>query len=173
MKPGSTVAFRAVLEGFREEGWTLIGDLAAGTRQPFFGWSDFAEVVLVVADPSAKALLTARRLARLAERPAGEQADDGHGAAEQPPALVGLVANKVRAADDLGRIEEALAGARLPLMATVPYDEGLAKAERLGHAPIDAALSAPAVGAIEELASRLEHLDAGRGKGIGPQGGGR
>lgn len=173
VKPGSTVAFRAVLEGFREEGWTLIGDLAAGTRQPFFGWSDFAEVVLVVVDPSAKAVLTARRLAKLAQRPADGQTEDGQGVAKPPQAVVGLVANKVRAVGDLRRIEEALAGARLPLLATVPYDEGLAEAERRGRAPIDAAPTAPAVAAIEELAVRLEQLVAERGKGIDPQGGER
>src|SRR5262249_34175854 len=54
VKPGSTTAFRSVLEEFRADGWSMIGDLAAGTRQPFFGWSDFAQVVLMVVEPSAK-----------------------------------------------------------------------------------------------------------------------
>ncbi len=71
VKRGSTVAFRAVLEGFRAEGWTLVGDLAAGTRQPFFGWSDFAEVVLVVADPSAPAPRASRRWRRPARCASG------------------------------------------------------------------------------------------------------
>lgn len=152
VKPGSTVAFRAVLEGFRAEGWTLIGDLAAGTRQPFFGWGDFAEVVLVVADPSAKAVLTARRLANLAHGAPDERTTEEQSA--RP--LVGLVANRVREASDQRRIEQGVAA--LPLLAAVPYDEQLAAAERLGRAPIDVVPVAPAIVALEEFAARLEQL---------------
>ena len=54
VKPGSTTAFRHVLEEFRADGWSLLGDLAGGTRQPFFGWADFAEVVAVVAEPTRR-----------------------------------------------------------------------------------------------------------------------
>jgi CO dehydrogenase maturation factor len=78
VKPGSTTAFRVVLEEFRAEGWTLVGDLAASTRQPFFGWSDFAEVILIVAEPSAKAVLAARRLAGLAQSAEGAVRDALH-----------------------------------------------------------------------------------------------
>lgn len=172
VKPGSTVAFRAVLEGFRDEGWTLVGDLAAGTRQPFFGWSDFAEVVLVVVAPSAKAVLSARRLAKLAQRPAKEEVPDGHDVAEQRP-IVGVVANKVRSARDLDCIEGTLVGPALPLLAAVPYDEDLAAAERLGLAPLDSAPAAPAVAAITELAARLEHLVGERRQSSGAGGGER
>nr|MDQ2998863.1 hypothetical protein [Chloroflexota bacterium] len=154
VKPGSTTAFRAVLEQFRTEGWTMVGDLAAGTRQPFFGWSDFAEVVLIVVEPSAKSLLSARRLAKLAHRPAEEQAVD----AVEPQPIVGIVASKMRATGDVQRIQHMLAEQRLPLLATVPFDEQVAAAERLGRAPIDAAPTAPAMVAIQELAERLEQM---------------
>ncbi len=150
VKPGSTTAFRAVLERFREEGWSLIGDLAAGTRQPFFEWSNFAEVVLVVVEPSAKSALTARRLAKLADERKTEAGE------RRPPPLVGWVANKLRSEKDLQRIERALAGRALPLLAALPYDEQCAAAERLGHAPMDVAPNAPAVVAIEKLATWLE-----------------
>ena len=139
VKPGSTAAFRAVLEQFRTEGWTMVGDLAAGTRQPFFGWSDFAEVVLIVVDPSAKSMLSAQRLAKLAHRPTDEQTAESAQLPPQP--VVGLVASKVRATSDVQRIQRMLAEQRLQLLAVVPYDEQVAAAERLGRASIDAAPS--------------------------------
>lgn len=42
VKPGPSVAFRHVAETFRGNGWSIVGDLAAGTRQSFFGWARFA-----------------------------------------------------------------------------------------------------------------------------------
>lgn len=111
--------------------------MAAETRQPFFGWSDFAVVVLLVVEPSAKAVLAARRLARRAAP------------AEEPPAdrssgpLIGLVANKVRTAHDVQWIEERLGEGtqatgywvELPLLGVVPYAEQLAAVEQRGLAP--------------------------------------
>ena len=139
VKPGSTTAFRHVLEEFRAEGWNLVGDLAGGTRQPFFGWGDFAQLVVVVVEPTAKAILSARRLAGLAGTVEG--------------ATVGMVANKLRGTDDLRLIA---GGVDLPLLGTVPYDEQLAAVERSGRAPIDAAPASPAVTAVEALATTLE-----------------
>lgn len=141
VKPGSTTAFRHVLEEFRAAGWSLVGDLAGGTRQPFFGWGDFAEVVVVVVEPSVKSLMSARRLAKLAELREG--------------VTVGLVANKQRAADDLALITD---GVSLPLLGTVPYDEPLAAAGRLGRPPIEAAPDSAAVAAVERLATTLEQV---------------
>lgn len=139
VRPGSTTAFRHVLETFRADGWSLVGDLAGGTRQPFFGWADFAQVVVVVVEPSAKAILSARRLARLADTPQG--------------ATVGMVANKLRAAADLGLITRAVS---LPLLGAIPYDEQLAGADRSGQAPLDTAPDGPALAAIADLATTLE-----------------
>ncbi len=154
VKPGSTVAFRAVMEDFREEGWTLIGDLAAGTRQPFFGWSDFAEAILLVVEPSAKSTLSARRLAKLAYKTVSADQTDKLNLVKRTP--LGIVANKVRSAEDVRRIEQALSGYNLPLLASIPYDPQLAQAEQDYHAPIDVAPNSPAVLALRELAERLE-----------------
>ena len=133
VEPTVTVAFRHVLERFRRVGWAVVADLAAGTRQPMFGWARFARTVLVVVDPSAKALLTARRLVR---------------------AGVGthLVANNVRDGADLAAIRDAVA---LPLLGCVPFDPSVIEAERRGQAPIDVAPSAPAVSAMRRLADAL------------------
>jgi CO dehydrogenase maturation factor len=138
VEPTVTVAFRYVLEGFRRRGWSMVADLAAGTRQPMFGWAGFARTVLVVADPSSKSTLTARRLIK---------------------AGVGtyLVANKVQNPADLAAIEAAVP---LPLLGWIPFDPGLAGAERQGRAPIDALPTSPAVRAVGELATRLLEVAA-------------
>lgn len=126
-----SVGFRYVMERFRRPSWDLVADLAAGTRQAMFGWARFASVVLVVADPSVKSLISARRLAKVGTH---------------------LVANRVRDASDIERVE---ASVDLPLIGAIPYDEKLAEADRRGVAPIDFAPASPGVGAVIELAVRL------------------
>ena len=132
VKPESTVIFRHVVERFRRPGWAMVADLAAGTRQPIFGWAGFAPIRLAVVEPSAKGLLTARRLHSVATH---------------------LVVNKVRSQADLDRAQGLVS---IPLVASIPYDESLAEAERRGVAPIDFAPESPAVQAIAELATWLE-----------------
>jgi CO dehydrogenase maturation factor len=133
VEPSVSVAFRYVLERFRRPAWTVVGDLAAGTRQPMFGWARFARTVIVVADPTAKSLLAARRLVR---------------------AGVGthLVANRVETRADIATVQAAV---DLPLLGVVPYDAVVADAERGGAAPIDVAPESRAVSAIDDLALRL------------------
>ncbi len=156
VKPGSTTAFRYVLEEYRAEGLSLIGDLAAGTRQPFFGWSDFAEIVLLVVEPMGKSMLAARRLAKLAqERPSG----DDEKTEPVKPRVVGIVANKIREERELEQIQNALQEISFPLLAVIPFDIETARAEQKARAPIDAAPNAAAVMAIKELATRLEELN--------------
>ena len=138
VEPAVTVAFRYVLEGFRRPGWSVVADLAAGTRQPMFGWARFARTVLVVADPSSKSTLTARRLVK---------------------AGIGthLVANKVQNPADLAAIEAAVP---LQLLGWVPFDPEFADAEAMGRAAIDTDPSGPAVRAVGELTTRLQELAA-------------
>src|SRR4029078_9524015 len=85
MKPGSSAVFRHVVRTFDETGWSMVADLPAGVRQPSFGWADFADVVRVVVEPTAKSQLTARRLA---------------GIVANPDARVVVVVSKWRPGDD-------------------------------------------------------------------------
>lgn len=135
----SQFAFRQILDELPEDGWSLVGDLAGGTRQAFFGWGDYARTVLVVVEPMAKSLLAARRLARLA---GGEAA----------PGRLVAVANKVRHPADVELVQRR---SGLGIVGAVPWDEALASAERRGHAPIDDAPDTPAVRAVESLVSYL------------------
>jgi CO dehydrogenase maturation factor len=142
------------MEDFRAEGWTLIADLAAGTRQPFFGWSDFAEAVLSVTEPSAKGALSARRLSKLAYRGEEKNQTGQLNLLKRHP--VGLVANKLRGEEDLTLLRQTLTDYKLPWLAALPYDEQLAEAEQRGLAPLEAAPDSPAIKAIYALADKLE-----------------
>jgi CO dehydrogenase maturation factor len=143
VRPGSTTAFRHVIESFRAPGWSVVGDLAAGTRQGFFGWAGFASMLAIVVEPTQAALLSARRLRRLAET--------------MPGTRVGLVINKVR--NDT-RTRDIRAALQLPVWAEVPYDKEVADAERAGLAPIDAAPGSRSVAAIARLVADLRNSDA-------------
>jgi CO dehydrogenase maturation factor len=137
VQPAVTVAFRSVLDRFRRPGWSIVADLAAGTRQPMFGWAEFARTVIVVADPSAKSLISAQRLVR---------------------AGIGthLVVNKVQDDADLANIQRDVP---LPLIGVLPYDPEVGEAEKWGKAPIDAASNSPALRAIGALTQRLMELE--------------
>ncbi|MBA2279612.1 MAG: hypothetical protein H0W25_00015 [Acidimicrobiia bacterium] len=135
-------AFRQIVEELPDDRWSVVGDLPGGTRQPFFGWADFAEVVLVVAEPTAKSWLSAKRLTRLAR-------EDG------TAANLLLVVNKAREAGD-ARLVAEMTG--LTVAAVVPWDEDLAEAERRGRPPID---DAPNSGAVRAVASLVADLTGG------------
>jgi CO dehydrogenase maturation factor len=131
----SQFAFRQIVSELPVDGWNLVGDLPGGTRQPFFGWGNYADTVLVVVDPTAKALLTGRKLARLAQ-------------AKQAPERIYAVVNRVRAATDIDDVTDRTG---LEVVAAVPWDEEFAAAERAGVAPIDAVPDGAAVAAVAQL----------------------
>jgi CO dehydrogenase nickel-insertion accessory protein CooC1 len=68
------------------------------------------------------------------------------------PKRVMVVASKVRQDGDVEMIEK---GVGLEVIASVPWDEELAEAERRQLAPIDFAPDCPAVRAVESLVERL------------------
>ncbi|HXH58899.1 hypothetical protein [Iamia sp.] len=131
----SQQAFRQIIDGLSPDRWNLVGDLPGGTRQPFFGWASYARTILIVVEPTAKSVLSGRRLARLAT-------------AEDAPELFVLV-NKARRDGDGIDVAERVG---LPLAGVVPWDEELAAAERQGSAPIDVAPDCRAVRAVGSLA---------------------
>ncbi|HUR17869.1 MAG TPA: ArsA-related P-loop ATPase [Acidimicrobiales bacterium] len=135
----SQFAFRQIIQELPEERWSLVGDLPGGTRQAFGGWGDYADTVFVVVEPTAKSLLTGRRLARLA-------------GLDKAPGEVVAIANKVRDPGDVELVERRTG---LDVVATVGWDEALAEAERQGAAPIDVAPDSPAVRAVESLVDRM------------------
>ncbi|MGI8759488.1 MAG: ArsA-related P-loop ATPase [Acidimicrobiales bacterium] len=136
----SQITFRQIVKELPEDRWDLVGDLPGGTRQPFTGWGGYADTYLVVVEPMAKSLLSARRLARLAS-------------ATERPVRVLAVANKVSEPDDAERVARRTG---LEVVATVPLDRSFADAERSGRAPLDAVPESAAVQAVSLLVERLD-----------------
>lgn len=135
----SQQAFRVIVRELAGTDLHLIGDLPGGTRQAFFGWAGFADLVVVVAEATPSSMLSARRLARLAT------SGDG------PQVIVAVVNKSVGVADGV-RLGE-FSGLRV--VGDVPRDPLVAAAERLGVALVDHAADSPAVDAIGCLVDSL------------------
>lgn len=135
----SQQAFRVIVRELAGTDLHLVGDLPGGTRQPFFGWAGFAQVVVVVAEATPSSMLSARRLARLADAGDGDQ-------------VVVAVANKTVDPDDPERLRR-FSGLRV--IGAVPRDPALWDAERAGAAVLDLAPTSPAVQAVGSLVDVL------------------
>lgn len=139
-------AFRQIIADFPAQGpWSVVGDLPGGTRQPFAGWGDYADTFITIVEPTAKSMLSARRLANLAHRSEG-------------PRRIVAVANKARHPGDADAVA---ARTGLEVIASVPWDEEFADAERQAKAPIDVAPGSAAVLAIQSLVDRLSRTHPG------------
>lgn len=130
-------AYQLILDGLPKT-WTVVGDLPGGTRQPFFGWGRFARTILVVVEPTPASLLSARRLARLAQ----------HSSAPR----VLAVANKTRDAADTELVQRRTG---LQVVGAIPYDRTQTDADRRGVALLDLASETPLVSAVASLISDL------------------
>lgn len=97
--------------------------------------------LLVMIEPYAKAVETARRTASLAR--------------ELGIPRVSGVGNKVRDEQDRAIVERVSDEAELPLLSVLPFDESIRLADREGRSPIDVDPDSPVVSAIADLAGRL------------------
>lgn len=132
--------------------WDLIGDLPAGPRHVAFDWAPYAETFLVLAEPTWKSALTARRILRISR--------------SRPGATAWLVASRVRGSADRAHVAELVGE---DIVAAVPADAAVVAAERAGVAPIDYAPDCDAVRAVELLVDDLTSLD-GQATTAGAQG---
>lgn len=135
----SQFAFRQILDELPPESPSVVGDLPGGTRQPFFGWARYADTILVVVEPTAKGLLSGRRLARLA-------------LGDARPRRLAAVANMVRDPADTDLVR---ARTGLDVLASVPWDDAVGDAERRGVSVLDAAPDSAAVAVVALLADQL------------------
>jgi len=131
--------FQRVLDDLPGDGWSVVGDLPGGTRQPFFTWGRYAATFLVVVEPTPASLLTGRRLAGLTGMP-------------QSPRVL-AIANKVREPADAELVAERTG---LEVLGAVPYDPALGEADRLGRAVLDVDPDAPSVAAVRSLVQALQ-----------------
>jgi CO dehydrogenase maturation factor len=135
-------AFQRVLDDLPGAGWSVVGDLPGGTRQPFMTGGRYARTFVVVVEPGPASLMTGRRLARLA-------------AMANAPRVV-AVANKVR---EPGDADLVAASTGLPVVGSVPWDEALLDAARLGRPLLDHEADAPAVAAVRSLVESLREKE--------------
>lgn len=122
------------LEG---DGGYVIGDLEAGTATVLRLRPGDVDVVMVVAQPTAKSIDVAARATRTARHRHMQ---------------VIVVANRVRDEDDLEAVRSAVGDVEI---VAVPEDPAIVGADRDGRAPLDAAGASPAVRAMTALADRL------------------
>jgi len=137
-------AFQRVLDDLPGEGWSIVGDLPGGTRQPFMTWGRYARTFLVVVEPTPSSLLTGRRLAGLT------------GMQQSPRVLA--VANKVREPGDAELVAQRTG---LPVVAAVPYDPAVDEADRRGRAVLDHDPDASSVAAVRSLVKALRSQEEG------------
>ena len=95
----------------------------------------YADLFVVVVEPTVKSMKTALRLGRL-----------------EGPRRICAVANKTRTTDDADRIAEATG---LEVVGSVPDDDAVASADRNGHAPLDDAPNSAFVQALRSLVKTL------------------
>lgn len=135
---GSHTTTRAFFGALPATGRVVIADLEAGLNDLLWARPGPDDMVVAVAEPSAKSVEIARRACRIAERMGVQR-------------IVG-VANRSTGRGEGERLAEALGVEVL----VVPEDPAVEAANRNGTAPVDADGPSPAVVAISELADRLE-----------------
>jgi CO dehydrogenase maturation factor len=113
----------------------LVGDLPGGTRQPMTGWGKYADAMLVVVEPTANSINTARRLSTL------------RNSAWNYREVVAVV-NRATHADDALMVSERTG---LAVVGVLPLDADVASADRLGLSALDTATSGPFVRSVDNL----------------------
>jgi CO dehydrogenase maturation factor len=102
----------------------------------------YVDQLLVVTEPYARAIETARRTIHLAR--------------ELGIGRVSLLANKVREPSELALLDPLRAETHVEVLGVIPYDEAARLADREGRPPLDVAPDSALVRSIEELAHTLE-----------------
>lgn len=121
-------------------------DMEAGLEHLKRGTAHHVDVMLIVMEPYYRSLETGKRIRSLA--------------AELGIGRIYGVANKVRTSSDQEAIGEFCQRNSLELIASIPYDEAVAEAERAGIAPMDHAPACPALIEIGRLAESLLKVKA-------------
>lgn len=126
-----------MLRELEDDGRFVLADIEAGSGTLFRVPPGKIDVLVVVAEPSAKGIDVAQRAAALG----GER-----------QARVIVVANRLREQADLDAIQAALPDHAL---VAVPEEPAIERADREGVAPIDLDPDAPGVLAMVGLADRI------------------
>ena len=131
---------RSLVSSALDEAYVVM-DMEAGVEHLGRGTAEAVDAMVVVVEPSRTSIETAARVESLA-------ADLG---VEEVRAVV----NKTRGEADVAAVREAL---EVPVVATLPYDEGVAAAGLAGESPVDASerLQAAAADVVSTFRTRDE-----------------
>jgi CO dehydrogenase maturation factor len=119
----------------------VVVDMEAGIEHMGRGTASQVDVMIVVADSSRKSLEIAKKLSKFAHQ-AGIQ-------------KVYVVGNRVRDAEEKELITNFTQNNDLPLLALIPYDDTVVKADRVGEAPLKYAETSESVKAIQQIGEKL------------------
>ncbi len=119
-------------------------DLEASPEHLSRGTTRHVDALLLVVEPYYRSFETAKRMAALA--------------AELPIPVVGVVANKLRSADDASAIAEYCARHGLTLLGELPWSTEVLDADKAEIPVIDFDPSGPVVAAVSKLRERLSTI---------------
>ena len=123
------------------DAFDVIVDMEAGLEHLSRGTGKHVSRFLAVVEPYYRSMETARRVADLA--------------AELGIAEVGAVLNKIRNEADREAVTSFCVVHRMKIVGEIPYDAGLADAERAGQPPLDYGPESASVVAMRRLAADL------------------
>ncbi len=116
-------------------------DMEASIEHMSRGTPRHVDAMLIVTEPYYRSLVTAERLAGLAH--------------DLGIPRVMAIANKVRTPRDTETINEFCSRHAIELVASIPFDESISRADLAGVALLDGEPGAPAIAAIRGLADAL------------------
>lgn len=116
----------------------IVADLEAGIGTLTRLEDASIDVTVVVVEPTPRSIDVAQRAVQVAT--------------ERRQGRLVIVANKIGDDEDLARITAVFGG---HTVMTVPADEVVDRADRQGQSPLDVDPSAPAIAALEKVASAL------------------
>lgn len=119
----------------------VVVDMEAGVEHMGRGTASQVDIMLIVADSSRKSLEIAKKLSGLAH--------------EAGIKNVFVVGNRVRDSEEKELISDFTEKNGLPLLALIPYDDTVIKADRVGEAPLKYAESSEGVKAIQSIGEQL------------------
>ena len=119
----------------------VVVDMEAGVEHMGRGTASQVDIMLIVADASRKSLEIAKKIYGLAK---DLQIND-----------VFIVGNRVRDSEEKETITDFTEKNALPLLALIPYDEKVLKADRIGETPLKYAETSNGISTIEGIGEKL------------------
>ncbi len=119
----------------------VVVDMEAGVEHMGRGTASHVDIMLIVADSSRKSLEIAKKLSGFAHEMGIKQ--------------VFVVGNRVRDSEEKELITDFTEKNGLPLLALIPYDDTVVKADRVGEPPLKYAETSESVKAIQAIGEKL------------------